>query len=59
MKDWEVGQPMPGSWPRTVGADMVRSETMVELCSILRLITGSFAAPAADHGVMVECGLAV
>jgi hypothetical protein len=38
---------------------MVRSETMAELCSILRLITGSFATPAADHRGMVECGLAV
>jgi hypothetical protein len=33
-------------------------ETMAELRSFLSLITGSFAAPAADNGVTFESGLA-
>ena len=37
---------------------MVRSETMAERRSFLRLISGSLAAPAADNRVAVESGLA-
>jgi hypothetical protein len=46
-------------WPREIaGAGIVRSETMAELGSFLSVISGSFAAPAADSRVTVESRLA-